>query len=148
MNRIRLLAIGAMLTFSLSIGAQSTAASADHNSNQADVHAIVPTPESQFKLLNTRLELRADQQAALKPILKDLYDESVKLVDNRELTQEQRMNQVRSLRWNTDRKIREFLTDDQQKKLDQLEHEPHPEMHGGLNGGLNGSGHAAPQQHN
>jgi len=33
-----------------------------------------------------------------------------------------------------DKKIREILNDDQKKKLDQLEQEPHPELHGSLNG--------------
>ena len=33
-----------------------------------------------------------------------------------------------------DKKIREILNDDQKKKLDQLEQEPHSELHGNLNG--------------
>ena len=33
-----------------------------------------------------------------------------------------------------DKKIREILNDDQKKKLDQLEQQAHPELHGNLNG--------------
>ena len=31
-------------------------------------------------------------------------------------------------------RIRDILNDDQKKKLDQLEQEPHPELHGNLHG--------------
>jgi len=41
---------------------------------------------------------------------------------------------VRPWREKADKRIREILNDDQKKKLDQLEQEPHPELHGNLNG--------------
>jgi hypothetical protein len=34
----------------------------------------------------------------------------------------------------TDKKMREILSDDQKKKLDQYEQGPHPEVHGTLSG--------------
>jgi hypothetical protein len=37
-------------------------------------------------------------------------------------------------RYNADKQIREVLSEDQKKKLDQFEQEPHPEMHGNLRG--------------
>jgi hypothetical protein len=44
------------------------------------------------------------------------------------------MGHVRASREKADKKIREILNDDQKKKLDQLEHEPHSGLHGKLNG--------------
>jgi hypothetical protein len=41
---------------------------------------------------------------------------------------------VRPLRMNADKKIREILSDDQKKKLDQYLQGPHSEMHGNLSG--------------
>jgi hypothetical protein len=46
------------------------------------------------------------------------------------MSQEERMGKVRASREKADKKIREILNDDQKKKLDQLEHEPHSGLHG------------------
>jgi len=39
-------------------------------------------------------------------------------------------NNVRACREKADKKMREILNDNQKKKLDQLEQETHPELHG------------------
>ena len=39
-------------------------------------------------------------------------------------------NNVRACREKADKKMREILDDDQKKKLDELEQETHPELHG------------------
>jgi hypothetical protein len=41
---------------------------------------------------------------------------------------------VRPQRYKADKQIREFLSDDQKKKLDQYLQGPHSEMHGNLSG--------------
>ncbi len=50
------------------------------------------------------------------------------------MSREERLGHVRAWREKADKKIREILNDDQKKKLDQLEQEPHSELHGNLNG--------------
>jgi hypothetical protein len=50
------------------------------------------------------------------------------------LSDEQRLDKVRPLRMKADKQLREFLSDDQQKKLDQYLAGPHSEMHGNLHG--------------
>ena len=40
------------------------------------------------------------------------------------------LGKVRACREKADKKIREILNDDQKKKLDQLEQEPHSGLHG------------------
>ena len=48
------------------------------------------------------------------------------------MSREGRLGKVRSWRQKADKKIRETLNDDQKKKLDQLEQDPHAERNGGL----------------
>ena len=50
------------------------------------------------------------------------------------MSREERMGNVRASREKADKQVREILNDDQKKKLDQLEHDPHSELHGNQNG--------------
>jgi Spy/CpxP family protein refolding chaperone len=123
-NQIRSLAMGSLLLFALTAVAQQPAVAPNG----------VPTVEAQMKLFSDHLELTADQQARVKPILEELHDGTVRLVEDQNLSRDQRLEQVQPLRLNADRKIREVLTGDQKRKLDQLEQEPHAELHGDLHG--------------
>lgn len=122
MNRVRSLAIASLLAGALTAIAQ-----------QPTTPSGVPTAESQLALFSTRLDLTADQQAKIKPILQQLQTATENLVQDQNLSHEQLMDNMRPLRMNADKKIREVLTDDQKQKLDQLEREPHPELHGNIN---------------
>jgi len=94
----------------------------------------VPTVETQLKVLTEKLDLTGDQQARIKPILEELHDATQKLVQDKSLSREERLAKVRPQRYKADKLIREFLNDDQKQKLDRLEREPHPELHGNLDG--------------
>ena len=124
MNRFRLLAIGTTVIFALTVVAQQTTRHGDG----------VPTVQGHLKLLTEKLDLTGDQQAKIKPILQELHDATQKLVQDKSMSREERLENVRAWREKADKKIRKILNDDQKKKLDQLEQEPHPEMHGDLNG--------------
>jgi hypothetical protein len=124
MNRI-LLAIGTMVMFALTGVAQQTTAKPDGG---------VPTVEKHLKVLSDKLDLTGDQQAKTKPILKELHDATQNLMQDESMSREERLGKVRACREKADKKIREILNDDQKKKLDQLEQEPHPELHGNVNG--------------
>lgn len=116
MIRILTATMAAMLTFVVTTAAQET----------------IPTPQEQLNALNKSLDLSADQQVKVKTILDQLHDATVKIVEEKSLTHDQKVAKVRPWRYDTDKKIRAILTDDQKKRLDQFEHEPHPEMHGSL----------------
>jgi hypothetical protein len=92
----------------------------------------VPPVEPQLKLLTEKLELSAEQQDKIKPILQELYDTTVKLVQDENMSQADRMNGVHTARFAADKKMRLVLSEDQKGKLDQVESEPHPELHGNL----------------
>jgi Spy/CpxP family protein refolding chaperone len=119
---IRSFGIGTVLMFALAMAAQ-----------QAVTSSGVPKAESQLKLFTARLDLTTAQQAKIKPILQELQAGTENVVQEGNLSHDQVLEKVGPLRLNADRKIREVLSDEQKRKLDQLEHEPHPELHGDLN---------------
>jgi len=133
MNRIRSLAIGAILMFALAMLAQQntskpgSAAKAAHDGG-------MPTVDEQLKVLTEKLDLTGDQQAKVKPILQDLHDATVKLMQDKRLSHEERLARVRPRRYKANDQIRELLSDEQKKKLDLYLQGPHPEMHGNLTG--------------
>jgi hypothetical protein len=94
----------------------------------------IPTAEEQLKALTGKLDLTGDQQARVKPILQELHDATQKLMQDKSMSQEQRLAKVRPQRAEADKKIRDILNDGQKKKLDAYESGPHPEMHGDLHG--------------
>ena len=143
MNRVRLLAIGTLLMFALAMLAQQTTTKPGGSANGASGDASaqggthgrsVPSAEGQLKVLTEKLDLTGDQQAKVKPILQELHDDTQKLMRDQSLSREELLDKVRPLRMKADKKIREILSDDQKKKLDQYEQGAHPEMHGDLHG--------------
>lgn len=94
----------------------------------------LPTIEEQLKVLNEKLGLTMKQQARVKPILQQLHDATENLMRDHTLSREERLARVRPQRQIADRKMRTILNDEQRKKLDQYEQEPHPEVHGTLSG--------------
>jgi Spy/CpxP family protein refolding chaperone len=138
MNRIRLLAIGIMLMFALTTVAQQSATGPagtdkEEHSRRAAQDGV-PTAESQLKVLTEKLDLTGDQQSRIKPVLQELHDATQKIVQDKNLSLEERLAKVRPQRYKADKQIREFLSDDQKKKLDQYLQGPHSEMHGNLSG--------------
>jgi Spy/CpxP family protein refolding chaperone len=133
MNRTRLLAVGTILMLALTAVAQQTPATPGGPAPGAssDTHdGGVPTVEAHLKALSEKLDLTGDQQAKTKPILQELNDATMKLRQDESMSHDERLGKVRAAREKADKQLREFLNDDQKKKLDQLEQEPHPDLHG------------------
>jgi len=125
----RLLTIETLLIAALAATAPRAAAQTAVDKSESAQRGA-PKVETQLKFLADRLDLAADQQAKLKPILQELHEALLKLLQNNAATEDERMDQMRTLRLRADKQIRKILSDDQQKKLDQLESEPHSELHG------------------
>jgi Spy/CpxP family protein refolding chaperone len=134
MNQICLLAIGSMLLFAPAVMAQRTPAQPGSPVKGAAQDVDLPRVEDQLKVLTQKLNLIGDQQAKIKPILQQLHDASLKLMQDNSMSHEDLLSKVRPLRMNADKKIREILTNDQKKKLDLYLQGPHSEMHGNLHG--------------
>ena len=131
MNRTRTLASGIVMAFALMAmaGAQQAPNGAvDHPQGP-------PTVESHLKVLAEKLDLTADQQAKAKPILEEMHASWQKLDQDQSLSQEDRASRRRAMFEKADKQLRVNLTDEQKKKLDQIEQEQHAHSpaHGNAN---------------
>jgi Spy/CpxP family protein refolding chaperone len=129
MNRIRLFVAGTILMFTLSTVAQQSTT----NSNAHDAMGDGPTVEKQLTLLTEKLDLTADQQTKTKTILQQLDETTQKIMQDESMSRDERSDNVRTCHHQADKELRRILNDDQKKKLDQFEQEPHPEMHVNVN---------------
>jgi Spy/CpxP family protein refolding chaperone len=137
MNRFHSLAIGAMLIFALTAPAQQAASAPGATDKDEHVEIgkqDVPNVDEQLKFLIVKLDLTADQQTKIKPILPELHDVQLKAAQDQSLSHEERLAMVRPQRLKAHDQIREILNDDQKKKFDENLQGPQPEMHGKLTG--------------
>lgn len=132
MNRIRLFAIGTLMIFALTAGAQQTATASagvekdNHRSAQSSTDPV----ENHLKKLSEQLNLSPDQEDRVRPILQEMHNGWEKAEQNQSLSDDERKAQKHAAFMKADGQIREILTDDQKKTLDQLEQQMHPEMRG------------------
>ncbi|MGC2659530.1 MAG: hypothetical protein WA324_16355 [Bryobacteraceae bacterium] len=149
MNRFRLIALATMLGIALTAPAQQTATGPGgvnkDGRGQNAARGDMPTVEQQLNVLTGKLSLTSDQQARIKPILQELHDATLKIVEDKSLSRDERLAKVRPQRYKADKLIREVLSEDQKKSLDQYEQGPHPEMHGSLSGAASSSTAQPPQ---
>lgn len=127
MNR-RSFAIGTLLLLAVPAFPQQPAAEV---ATVTDADGI-PSVDAQMKLFSTRLDLTQEQQPRVRTFLQDLHDATVKSVHDPSLSPQERMTSIHTERMRADKRIRDVLNDEQKKKLDQVEQEPHPELHGSI----------------
>jgi Spy/CpxP family protein refolding chaperone len=127
MNR-RSFAIGTLLLFAVPAFPQQPTAEV---ATVTDADGI-PAVEAQLELFSSRLDLTQDQQAQVQPILQVLHDATVKSVHDENMSPQERTTRIHAERLRADKRIRDVLTDEQKKMLDQVEQEPHPELHGNI----------------
>ncbi len=126
MNRIRVFAIGTILMLTLTTVAQQATASSGAQGESGGASDV----EKHMTLLTEKLDLNSDQQAKVKPILQKMHDATEKALQDESMSRGERMDNVRACRYKADREVRKILSDGQKKKLDQLEEEMHPGLHG------------------
>jgi TolA-binding protein len=132
MNQIRLFAVGTVMIFALTAAAQqssatsSSATTQNHNSTQSSADPV----EHHLQVLSDKLNLSAEQEDRVRPILQEMHDSWGKAEQNQSLSDEQRNAQKHAAFMKADGQIRDILSEDQKKMLDQLEQEMHPESHG------------------
>ena len=126
MNHFRLLVTGPLLMFALICPAQQTPGGPTDTGKQHEQSAA----EGHLRILSERLDLSADQQAKIKPILEQMLAGREKIRQDGSLSNEARQEKQKNLQEKADKQVRKFLNEEQKRKLDQLEQEPHPGMHG------------------
>ena len=116
---------------------QSTA---PQNGRWAGHHEADPAKEVQH--LTKKLNLTADQQNQILPILQDRQQQMEKVRNDTSLSAQDRREKFRAIREDSDNKVRAVLTDDQKKTYDQMQQQMH-ERRGQHNGQNPGTGSAS-----
>lgn len=100
----------------------SAPAPKSQDQGQAPKHTM-PSVDDHLKDLTDRLNLTADQQAKIKPILQDTHQQAQTTMNDTSLSQDDRRSKMRSLHESSSAKIRNVLNDDQKKKFDDWQQE-------------------------
>lgn len=119
MKRLSLVALAAIVSLVLPALARQSPANP----------ATIPV-DQHLKVLAEKLELTAEQQEKARPILQQMHDDSEQIMYDKSLTHDEAMARLHPIFMKADKALREFLTVDQKKKLDAMEQQMHPEMHG------------------
>lgn len=91
-----------------------TASPTDHAKRRAD-------PNQQLQRLSKRLNLTADQQNQLLPVLTDRQQQSAAIFNDSSLTVKDRHVKMRALREDSDAKIKAVLNDTQKQQYEQMQ---------------------------
>jgi periplasmic protein CpxP/Spy len=83
-------------------------------------HRHQADPNHQLKMLTKRLNLTADQQNQLLPILTDRQQQMQAIRNDNTLAPKDRRAKMRALREDSEAKIKNVLTDDQKQTYDQM----------------------------
>jgi Spy/CpxP family protein refolding chaperone len=92
---------------------------APQNGRHAGRHQVDPNKEVQH--LAKKLNLTADQQNQILPILTDRQNQMKSLRNDSSLSRQDRQAKFRTIREESDTKIRAVLNDDQKKTYDQMQ---------------------------
>ena len=80
-------------------------------------------PEHRMEMLSKRLNLTADQQAKLLPIITDRQQQMRAIFQDSSLSREDRMAKLKAIRKDSNAKIEALLTDQQKQNFEQLRQE-------------------------
>ena len=120
MSLIRALAFATV--FALALGAFGQTAPSTGQQPQSSASAR-PAVDQHLQALTQGLDLTADQQAKIRPILGNFLDTREKVMADSSLSSDQRQQRIKAMHEKADLQVRKFLNDDQKQKLTQLEQE-------------------------
>jgi protein CpxP len=107
---------------------QSGQASGAMGSGHMGGRRMMPSVDDQIKHLTKKLNLSADQQAKLKPILEDQHKQMDVIHNDSSLSREDRFSKMQTLRQSSDTEIKSVLNEDQQKSFDKMREEQKDRM--------------------
>jgi Spy/CpxP family protein refolding chaperone len=134
MKYLRTMVLLAGGTLALAGSAQQTAPAQGEEHGQRAGHAM-PSVDDQMAAMTEQLNLTADQQAKIKPLLQDQHDQMQGLMRDQSMSQDDRRAKARSVHQSTVAKIRDILNDDQKKKYDAWQQEMREKMRQHQEGG-------------
>jgi hypothetical protein len=98
------------------------------------------SPDDQLKRLSKDLDLTADQQAKIKPILVDSQKKMEDLRNDSSVDRQTMRQKMMQIRQDTNDQVRAQLNDAQKTKFDKQEQEREDRMQNGRRGGPGGPG--------
>jgi Spy/CpxP family protein refolding chaperone len=125
MNRIRLLVLGAALVLAVPAIAQQVATETSQQPH-SQLPGQLPSVDQHLQFLAEKLSLTADQQEKARPILAKMQESVQKVMDDKSLTKDEAREKTHSAMMKADKEMRESLTEEQKKMLDQLEADSEP----------------------
>lgn len=88
-----------------------------------------PSIDEQVSMLATELNLNNDQQAKIKNVLEDQHTQAMTIVNDANISRDDKMQKIHSLRESTISKVRGVLNDTQKPKFDQMVQQQNDRMH-------------------
>ena len=88
-------------------------------------------PDRQLAHLTQELNLTADQQTQIKPMLVDRQQKMQALMENQSLSQDDRRQQAHTIMQSSNKNIKSVLNDDQKQKFDAMIERAHRQYQGG-----------------
>ena len=86
--------------------------------------------DQRLQMLTKRLNLSADQQTKIKPILENESQQMQALHQDSSMSQEDRMSKMQQIRQSSNEQIKSNLNSDQQQKFEEMMSHQHGGMHG------------------
>src|SRR5579883_2309933 len=92
-------------------------------------------PDAQLQHLTKQLDLTADQQAQIKPILESQQQQAMQLRQDQSLSQQDRRSKMMAIHQDTTSKIEAVLNDTQKQKYQAMQAKMQERMHERMQGG-------------
>ena len=120
-KRMCLLALSALFGLGVAIAAPMPQNEPAQDSQKAERHHA--DPKEQLSRLTKKLNLTADQQNQILPILTARQQQMQSIWSDNSLSREDRQSKMRAVREDSDSKIRAVLTDSQKQTYDRMQQE-------------------------
>jgi periplasmic protein CpxP/Spy len=129
-NKLCTLALAGLLSLAGGAAIAQDNATTAQQQGQAAGHRGM-NPDAQLQHLTKALDLTADQQAQLKPILENAHQQMMQVHEDQSLSQQDRHAKMQSIHADTKSKIEGVLNDTQKQKFEAMQERSHERMQGG-----------------
>ncbi|MFZ0794935.1 MAG: hypothetical protein WAM65_14275 [Candidatus Korobacteraceae bacterium] len=138
----------AMACLGTALYAQDTMSQGQGMGQGGGMHHMAMSPDQRLQRMTQQLNLTADQQAKIKPILEQEQQQMQTLHGDTSMSQQDKWSKMQQIRQGTNDQIKAVLTPDQQQKFVQMTERHGPGMgHGGMGpGGMQAPPQQAPPQ--
>lgn len=109
-------------------------------------HGQMMNPDQQLEHLTKSLNLTADQQTQIKPILENQQQQMMQLHQDSSLSRDDKMAKAKSLHADTTTKIEAVLNDQQKQKYEEMQQKMQERMQQRMQGGAGTPPPSQPQQ--